>query len=244
MLDGKNILVTGASTGIGCAMAKYFSSQGAEVVLVSRSKEKLLDVAKDLPNPSHIFPADLTVLENVKAMFDFCKANGLKLDGIAHCAGLTMSLPLRANDISKMEAIMRVNVEALAEICKFAAKKSYTNDGAAIVAMSSSASLCGDKGIAIYSASKAAVNILVKSAAIELASRNIRVNAIAPAMVRTEMYYETIRAIPAMEGVVAANQPFGLIEPEYLAYLAEFLLSEKAKYISGSIVVVGAGHVF
>lgn len=244
MLEGKNILVTGASAGIGKAMAKYFSLRGANVVLVARSKEKLDAVAMELKNQSYVFSTDLSVLENVKGMFSFCKEQGLKLDGIVHCAGLTLNSPLRVNDIQTMEKLLRVNTGALAEILKFASKKNYTNDGASIVAMSSTASLCGVKGLAIYAASKAAVNSLVKSAAIELVSRNIRVNAIAPAMVRTEMYYETIREIPAMEGIVADNQPFGLVEPEYIAYLAEFLLSEKAKYISGTIVPVGAGHVF
>ena len=139
---------------------------------------------------------------------------------------------------------MHINVEALAQILKFASSKRFTNDGCSIVAMSSSASLCGDKGLSVYSASKAAVNILVKSAAIELTCRNIRVNAIAPAMVRTEMYYRTIEEIPSMEYVVKANQPFGVIEPEYIAHLADFLTSEKSKYITGETIVVGAGHVF
>lgn len=244
MFTGKNILITGASSGIGRAMARHFYDCGATVILVARRKEVLESLAAELGERALVCPGDLSILENVQKIFIFCKEAGLKLDGIIHCAGVTASMPLRANDIERMEQIMRVNVEALAQICKFASSKRYTNDGAGIVAMSSSASLCGDRGIAIYSASKAAVNILVKSAAMELSPRKIRINAIAPAMVRTEMYYETIREIPEMEHIVAANQPFGLIEPGYLAYLAEFLFSEKSKYITGTTIVVGSGHIF
>lgn len=241
---GKNILITGASSGIGRAMARHFHECGATVIMVARRKEVLAALASELGERAIFLAEDLSVLENVQNVFLFCKESGLKIDGIVHCAGVTASMPLRANDIARMEEIMHVNVEAFAQICKFASSKRYTNDGAGIVAMSSSASLCGDKGISIYSASKAAVNLLVKSAAMELSSRKIRVNAIAPAMVRTEMYYETLKEIPNMESVVAGNQPFGVIEPEYLAYLAEFLLSEKAKFITGAIITVGAGHIF
>lgn len=244
MICNKNILVTGASSGIGNAMARHFHNCGANVIVVARRKEKLELLASEFGKRIIVYPTDLSVLDNVQKMFDYCKGLRIKLDGIVHCAGLTASIPLRVNDISLMEKIMRTNTESLAQICKYASSKRYTNDGASIVAISSTASLCGDKGLAIYSASKAAVNLLVKSAALELSTRKIRINAIAPAMVRTEMYYETIKEIPAMEGIVAANQPFGIIEPSSLADLAEFLLSEKSKYITGSIIVVGAGHIF
>lgn len=241
MVNGKNILVTGASAGIGLAIVRHLHACGANIIIVARTKEKLENLALELGERVLVCPADLSVLDNVQRVFEFCK--GIKLDGIIHCAGVTASVPLRVNDIDRMEQIMRINVEALAQICKFASSKRYVNDGAAIIALSSTASFCGDKGLAIYSASKAAVNTLVKSAARELSPRNIRINAIAPAMVRTEMYYETIREIPAMKGVVDAYQPLGLIEPEYLGYLAEFLLSEKSKYITGSVIVVGAGNI-
>lgn len=244
MLTGKIILVTGASSGIGRAMAKFFSSQGASVILVARSKEKLDMLADELGKSAYVVPSDLSVLDNVKKVFLYCKENSLKLDGIVHCAGMTMSVPIRANDNQRMEELMRVNVGAFAEICKYASSKRYTNDGASVIAMSSTASFRGDKGLGIYSASKAAINTLVKSVAMELATRRIRVNAIAPSMVRTEMYYETLKDIPEMERIVLESQPLGLIEPEYIAYLAAFLLSEQSRYITGTVVVVGAGNVF
>jgi short-chain dehydrogenase/reductase SDR len=242
--SGRSILVTGASSGIGRAMAKHFYACGAKVILVARREEALASLAEELGDRALVCAEDLSVLENIQKIFIFCKENGIKLDGIVHCAGVTANMPLRANDIAQMEQIMHVNVEALVQICKFASSKRYTNDGAGIIAMSSTASLRGDRGIAVYSSSKAAVNILVKSAAMELSSRKIRINAIAPAMVRTEMYYKTIREIPGIEDSIIANQNLGIIEPEYLAYLAEFLLSERSKFISGEVITVGAGRVY
>lgn len=242
-MQGKTILVTGATSGIGNAMVRLFHKNGAVLVAVGRNQEKLGTLASDLGERIWTYAADLAELENVRKLFDFCREHELKLDGIVHCAGVTLNCPLRANDIAETEQLMRVNVEALIEICRFASSGRYVNKEASIVALSSTASLGGGRGLAAYSASKAAVNGLVKSAAMELSPRRIRINAIAPAMVRTPMYYDTIAQIPAMEAAVQASQPFGLIEPESIAEIADFLMSDKAKYITGSVLVVGAGNV-
>lgn len=244
MMQGKTILVTGATSGIGKAMTEKFSAAGARVVAVGRNRSALQELeAQAAPGAVAPFAADLAQLENVQAVFDFCRQNGWKLDGIAHCAGITLNVPLKANDIEDTGRLFRINVEALAEICRLASSRRYVNEGASIVAMSSTASLDGGKGIAVYSASKAAVNILVKTAAKELLGRRIRVNAIAPAMVRTPMYEETVRELPDLQQSLQISQPLGLIEPESIADLAEYLMSEKARYITGTTVFVGAGFI-
>lgn len=243
-MERKSILVTGASSGIGEAVARHFYQEGYAVIAVARNEEKLNLLQQELGHFVITYPADLSQLENVQKIFEFCKEQGLKLDGIVHAAGITMNAPLRANDVKAAGQLMRVNFEALVQIFRFASSKRYTNDGASIVAISSSASMRTDRGLSVYSASKAAVNMLVKSAAMELAARKIRVNAIAPAMVRTQMYYKTIEEIPQMENVVKNSQPFGLIEPKEIAEIALFLMSEKSQCITGSILVAGAGNVF
>lgn len=240
----KNILITGASSGIGAAMAHYFYNNGANLILIARNQKKLDGLANMMKERVKYYATDLTCLENIESIFLYCKNQGVKLDGIIHCAGQTANVPLRVNNIEEMEQLLKVNLEAFIQLCKFASSKRYMNDGGAIVAMSSTASFCGNKGLSVYSASKAGINSAIKSAARELISRKIRINGIAPAMVRTPMYYETIREIPDMEKIVKSEQPFGLIEPEYLAELCGFLLSDRAKYITGEIVIVGAGHIY
>lgn len=244
MISGKNILITGATSGIGNAIAKYFHSQNANVFLVARSESKLQSMADDFGKRAWVYSIDLAELNHIKAMFEFAKENGIKFDGIVHCAGVAFNLPIKVNDIAQMEYTVRVNLESFMEMCKYVASRKYANEGASVIAMSSTVSLCGDKGLSAYSATKAAINNFVKCAAMELSSRNIRVNAIAPAMVETNMYYDTIRELPEMENIVKGNQPFGLIQPEYIAYLAEYLLSEKSRYITGTTIVMGAGHIF
>lgn len=243
MIAGKTILVTGATSGIGQATARHFNSCGAAVVMVARSEDKLKDMVAEFNGKGYIYPADLGALENVEKIFAFCKEKGLKLDGVVHCAGITANLPLRVNDIQCMEELMRINFESLVLICKFASSKRYTNDGASIVAMSSTASFCGDRGLSLYSASKGAVNTFVKAAAKELVTRRIRVNAIAPTMVNTNMCAETFRDLPERRVSLERELPLGIIEPEYIAYLAEYLISDKAKYITGSIITMGSGLI-
>ncbi len=172
-MQGKNILITGASSGMGEEMTRHFYKEGATVITVARNEQKLQTLKQELGSRLWICPADLSNPENVRTVFGFCKENGLKLDGIVHSAGVTMNCPLRSNRIEPMEQLMRVNFEALVEICHFASNKSYTNEGAAIVAISSTAGLRGGKGVAVYSASKAAVNSLVKPTVMELLSRKM-----------------------------------------------------------------------
>lgn len=243
MIAGKKILITGATSGIGYAMAKYFHLQKAELVLTARTEEKLEAMEKDLGGVL-VYPVDLSKLENIRILFDFIKKNSMKLDGIVHCAGAVVHAPIKVNSTEKMEDTMRLNFESFVEICKYASSKRYTNDNASIIAISSTASFGGEKGLSIYSASKAAINNFVKSAAREFASRNIRVNAVAPAAVEAGMYYQSIQLFPEREELLKERQPLGLIQPEYIVYLAEFLLSEKSRYISGTTILMGAGNTF
>lgn len=242
-MNGKIVLITGATSGIGCAMARHFHAHGATVVMAARSEDKLRDLLQEMKERCYVIPADLSIMENIEKVFLFCKDHGLKLDGIVHCAGVTANLPLRVNDIKHMEDLLHINLGALVQMCRYASSKRYTNDGASIIAMSSTASFCGDRGLSLYSASKGAVNTFVKSASKELAARKIRVNAIAPAMVNTNMCAETFRELPERRVSVEYEMPLGIIEPEYIAYLAEFLISEKAKYITGAVISVGGGLV-
>lgn len=243
MIHGKNILITGASSGIGHAIAHYLGEHGANLIVVARRKEKLESLQKELNSNMLIFPCDLDEVAHVDKIFQFCKSQEKKLDGIVHCAGQTIFMPLKVNNIEKMRHLMRLHVEVLAQICKFASSKRYVNDDASIVAISSISASSGYKGTTAYSASKAAMNTLIKSAAMELSYRNIRINAIAPATVGTETYFAGIREMKEIEDFVKEKQPLGLINPIDLAYLAEFLLSDKSKYISGDIIKISAGYV-
>ena len=237
----KNILITGASSGIGKACAKYFSEQGAIVVLVARNDEKLEEVSKELKNKSYIYSYDLNDIENIENIFEFCKLKGLKLDGMIHAAGILADNPLRVKNLKLMKEAMNVHCFSFAELGRIFAKAKYSNKNSSIIAISSISVKQYPKAMEFYVASKIALNSVVKTMSKEFVSRNIRVNAIEPGAVATKMIKETMNQIEGYEEKLNKKQPLGIIEPIYIAYLCEYLLSNKAKYTTGETILVSGG---
>ena len=210
----KTFLVTGASSGIGAAVSKYLSECGYRVVMVARSEQKLKETAKEMVNEPILIPFDLTKFEEYDTIFDVCKEQGMKFDGFIHCAGVGTSMPVKKIRIHEdMETQMEINAYAFAELGRYFGSKRYSNDGGSIVAVSSMA----------------------------FSRRKIRVNAILPTYVDTPLLRGDMENTFDLQGRIEANQPFGIIDPRYLAYLVEFLISDKAKYITGTLIPVTAG---
>ncbi len=234
------VLITGASGGIGKAIAQILSEKGIRVVLVARSNEKLLDVQKQLSGKSIVFPFDLGRIDDIQAIFDYCLENGAKLTGMVHCAGVNNDLAIRHNDNDILRQCFLINYMSFVNLMKYFVKKKYSFDSSSVVAMSSFSTFNTVPGQAVYASSKAALEMVVRIAAKESLGRGIRVNAIAPNYVRTEMVSElSFCDIDDINNRV----PFGIIEPDYIAYLTEFLLSEKSKYITGAVIPVSAGSL-
>lgn len=239
-MKGKNILITGASQGIGAKTAEYLSAQGATVILVARNEEKLKKIQKTLVAESYIFPYDLMDLNEIKSIFDFCSDKGMKLHGLVHCAGVNRDIPIRNNDIGLTQETFCVNYMSFLEMAKYFSKKKYSEDGSSVVALSSHATNSIAAGMSTYTSSKAALEATVEVMAKEVIKRGIRVNAIAPACVDTEMI-DNAPFIKKEE--LHMTQPLGIIDPIHISYLVEFLLSDKAKYITGAVVHVSAGNI-
>lgn len=239
-MKGKNILITGASQGIGAKTAEYLSRQGATVILVARNEQRLKKVQGTLATEAHIFPYDLKNLDEIKRIFEFCSNKGLKLHGLIHCAGVNRDIPIRNNDVGLMQETFYVNYMSFLELAKYFSKKKYSEDNSSVVALSSHATNIIAAGMSTYTSSKAALEATVKVMAKEVIKRGIRVNAIAPACVDTEMV-DNAPFIKKEE--LHMIQPLGIIDPIYISYLVEFLLSDKAKYITGAVVPVSAGNI-
>lgn len=230
------VLITGASSGIGKAMVKYLSASGYRVVLVARHLGKLQEVVGEISGESLCIPYDLQDLCNIENIFKKCSENGIKLYGMVHCAGINRDQPVKTNNLNDMIEVMNLNLMSFIELAKYFYKRKYSEDGGAIVAMSSMAAFDCAKGMCTYSASKAGVDAAVQVMSKEFAKRKIRVNSIQPSFVNTPMARMTVNYEAKFNA-----QPLGVIEPQYIAYLAGFLLSDEAKYISGSNIKVSAG---
>lgn len=240
-IENKTVLVTGATSGIGWAVAERLATEGAKIVAVGRNKEKLAELEQKFPDRIYPYVYDLLDLEHIQEIFAFCKVKGFKLDGLVHCAGIAYNCVIRTNIIEEMEETMRLNCFAFIELGKYFSMKKYSNDGGALVAISSIETFTNEKGLSQYAASKAALNSVVKVMSKEFAKRKLRVNAILPASVKTPMLMDTANQIENYMEMVEARQPLGLIEPDHIGYMAEYLLSDCARYMTGELVVMSGG---
>ncbi|MCR5690968.1 MAG: SDR family oxidoreductase [Eubacterium sp.] len=236
----KNILITGASRGIGKATAEYLARENYNLILVARNESSLLNLAENLGQDITVFPYDLSDLEHISQIFEHLAQKGIKLDGLVHCAGVNNDIPIRNNNIDLMRETLTINYMSFVELVKYFSKKKYSNDGASIVAISSLATNFFSAGMSTYTSSKAALEATIKIAAKEFIKRKIRVNGIAPNCVDTEM----VENAPFLtDEKISRSQGLGIIEPIHIAYLAEFLMSDKSNYITGAIIPVSAGTV-
>ncbi|WP_251623396.1 SDR family NAD(P)-dependent oxidoreductase [Odoribacter lunatus] len=237
-LEGKTILVTGASSGIGAACALECSRSGANVVITGRNGERLQQTMDALDgNRNKQVLCDLTLEDELNLLIDQLP----KLDGIVLCAGINQTLPLAFLSRKKVDKIFNTNFFSQVELLRLLIKNKLLNEGASIVAMSSIGGTASfTLGAAAYGASKAALLSWMKSAARELAPK-VRVNCIAPGQVNTPMNVSsniTEEQYQAYQDSIPMKR-FG--EPEEIAYLAVFLLSDAAKWIAGSVMTIDGG---
>ena len=187
-LSDKNILITGASSGIGRAAAILCSQLGANVTLVARNKEKLQETLSLMDEGKHlIFQMNVTDYNKIDGLVTEVVSKNGKIDGFIHSAGMEMTRPLKILKIEMLQDTFAVNVFAGFEFAKAITKNKNVNEGASLVFISSIVGIYGQAGKIAYSASKGALVSGCKSMALEFAARSIRVNSILPALVETEM---------------------------------------------------------
>ncbi len=244
-LLGKSIVVTGASAGIGRGTAVLLSELGARVTLVGRNQARLDDTLGQVTGEGH--RVALFDFENTDAIGDWFAglvAEQGPFDGLVHSAGIGSMLPLRALTTSHIDDVMRINVIAAMALTKAFSRKRAFQPGASIVLVSSVAGLAGVPVRTAYSASKGAVIAFARSAAMELAKSGIRVNCVAPAYVKTEMFEEAFKTITPeqMQKLIETTQPLGVGTPLDVAHAIAFLLAETGRWITGSVLAVDGGY--
>jgi len=237
-LDKKFVLVTGASSGIGRATAIESSKSGARLIITGRDSGRLSDTFNRLEGEGHIqVVADLTSTSDLNTLVNRVPL----LDGLVLNAGVSKRLPVKDITEDALESMMRSNFTAAAILCKMLLKAKKINSPSSIVFMSSRGADRPTIGNAMYSASKGAINSFSKVMALELASRNIRVNCILPGMVWTPL----IEHSPISKDQYKEDEkryPLGRYgRPEDVAYLAVYLLSDASDWMTGSSITIDGG---
>jgi NAD(P)-dependent dehydrogenase (short-subunit alcohol dehydrogenase family) len=243
-MTGKRILVTGASSGIGRSCAIILSRLGAEIVLVARNEARLRETVSQMEGQQHlVMPYDLTDVENVESVFVKACGDGRKLDGLVHAAGVSALVPLQMTTPKLVQDILTLNFTAFLMLARQFARKKFTSGGS-IVGISSVAAGAGQPSLSAYSGSKGALEAAVRSLALELVPKSIRVNSVVPCYIKTPMQEDAAQVLPeeAFQRIVSRH-PMGLGSPEDVARAIAFLLSDAAKFITGSNLVVDGGYL-
>lgn len=244
-LNSKNIIITGASSGIGRQCAITFSQLGANIILIARNEERLKDTYNKLDKGNHlIISQDITEYDKLEQIIKYSVEKVGRISGFVHSAGIEMTLPLRNMQPSYYEKMFSVNVISGFELAKIISKKKYLNkDGASFVFISSILGILGKPGIIGYCSSKGALISGVRAMALELAKKNIRANCILPGVVETEMSNKMLENLPEeSKKSILGMHPLGLGKPEDIANTCAFLLSDASRWIIGTNLIVDGGY--
>lgn len=239
-LEGKKILVTGASSGIGRSIAVECSKMGASVVVTGRNEERLKETLAMLDGTSNSYlVADLNNDDELNLLINQLP----ELDGIVLSAGIGMTLPISFSSRDKFMKMFQTNFFSPMELCRLLLKKRIISKGASVIFISSVAADCIiSNGKSVYGSTKSALNSMMKYFVREFSNKNIRFNSISPGMVETPLIHQ--EQIITNEQFEKNKKSYPLNRygrPEDIAYGAVFLLSDAASWITGHSLVIDGG---
>lgn len=239
-LEGKTILITGASSGIGQATAVECSKMGANVVITGRNKERLSETFDSLEGSGHqSIPLDISDISGITQLISEIP----QIDGLLNNAGITAAKPISFISESELDCILDINLKTPVHLTNLLVKKKKINKGGSIVFTSSIGRFIVAPGNSMYAASKGGLSAFMKGAALELSAKGIRCNAILPGMVETaimkgkesisEEQWEKNKQLYPLKR-------FG--DPKEVAWLAVYLFSDASSFMTGSELVIDGGR--
>ncbi|NLZ13317.1 MAG: SDR family oxidoreductase [Thermotogaceae bacterium] len=248
-----NILIIGGSSGIGLETGKTLCETGRSVTLVARSFDNKTDQERQAVQSlrqtfgnerCRLMQQDVAQLEKLEAFSKKVKEVSGPIDGLVFCAGAQKTLPLSMTKPGVLKELFTINTFSAIELVRLFSKAGYYREGASFVLLSSLAPHEASPGKAAYSASKAALEGFVCSASQELITKGIRLNAVAPGIVKTAMSEEFLNKMsPAQLQSLEASYPLGFGEPLDITWVIEFLLSQRSRWICGKTFLIDGGHL-
>lgn len=242
-LSGKRILVTGASSGLGRAIAVSCARMGAEIIATGRDSDRLAETLEELHNLSPIrhraINADLTSRAQREALVE--QLDGA-LNGLVHSAGISRLCPVRMLSEAHMREVNSINVEAPMLLTQAVLKRNLLAPDSSVLFVASIAAHIGVPGVGVYSGTKAAIIAMARCLALEVVKRRIRVNCLSPSLVETPLFDQAAKSV-GDESInrQQANHPLGFGKPSDVANAAIYMLSDASRWVTGTTLVMDGG---
>lgn len=239
----RTVFITGASSGFGAAAARRFAARGDRIIVAARRTDRLRDLAKEL-GPDLVLPLSLDIRDraSVERITATLPPDFAEIDILVNNAGLLPpAKQIYKADLDEWQTVMDINLRAPWYLSKLVHPHMKSRGGGAIVNVSSTSGLHHDIGLGVYGISKAGVVMLTEVCAKEWARDGIRVNAIAPGIVKTQLAGSIIEYMQARN--MKPNPMNMLGEPEDIAKLVRFLVSDDSRYMTGSIIRIDGGEL-
>lgn len=242
-LAGKRVLVTGASSGLGQAIALACAKMGAELLVTGRDRARLAQTLEQLQAisalPHQAFAADLTQASEREMLVDTV---GAEIHGLVHSAGISRLCPVRMMSEAHLHEVQRINVDAPLLLTQALLRRNLVGAEGSILFIASIAAHIGVPGVGAYSGTKAALIAISRCLAMEVVKRRIRVNCLCPSLVETPLFDAAMQSAGAASmDKQRSNHPLGFGKPEDVANAALFMLSDGSRWITGVDLVMDGG---
>lgn len=239
-LEGKTVLVTGASSGIGQSVAIECSKMGAKLILTSRNESRLKATFDKLDGEGHVMiQADLTLQSDIDRLADEISP----IDGLVNNAGIGMMRMVGFIKEEDLESMFKTNTFSSILVNRALLKKKKLKKGCSIVFTSSIASMYNTPGNAIYAATKSALTTYMRTCALELADKQIRANTVHPGMTETPFIHNDAFSVDDLKKNLESYPLKRYGKPEDIAYAIIYLLSDAASWVTGTSLVVDGGRL-
>lgn len=242
LLDGQLALITGGGSGLGLAMARCMASAGAGVILAGRDEEKLKEATSSIGHQAAYISHDVTRLEEAPALVQQVTERFGPISILVNNAGIHLKKPAIQTTEEEFLQVLTTHVLGSHALSRAVAPGMMERKSGAILFIASMASLFGIPQVVAYSAAKSAYVGMVRAMATELSPHGVRVNAIAPGWIETDMSRAAMKGDPTREQKILGRTPMGRFgEPEDVGMAAVYLCSPAAKFVTGVILPVDGG---
>jgi NAD(P)-dependent dehydrogenase (short-subunit alcohol dehydrogenase family) len=242
-LQNKTAVITGGGSGIGLAISEAMIAAGSKVIILGRKLENLKAAQLTLGANASYMVADITDLANIPALVSQIESKHGFIDILVNNAGINMKKPALEVTDAEFHTVVQTNLSAVFTLSREVAKNMIARKSGSILMISSMAAYYGLDRVPAYTASKSAIEGLVKTLAVEWGQHNVRVNAIAPGFIETAMMQTAMASDPARMNKALGRTSLGIFgKPEHIGHAAVFLSSNAAEYITGVSLRVDGGN--